>query len=47
MKQIAFKVRKPNHFYAVRDDKGQLVEVTEPKKGQLVYEVAIIAGGAP
>jgi len=43
--EITFKEKKPDYFYATRDDKGQLVAVAEPKQGEKVYEVAIVAGG--
>lgn len=46
MKQITFKQAKPNHYYAIRNEKGQLELVKEPQKGQEVFEFAAVAGGS-
>lgn len=43
--EITFKEKREHHFYAKRDSKGQLVLVQEPKEGDTVYEIAVVAGG--
>lgn len=45
MKEITFKQKKVNHFYAIRNDKGQLEVIQEPHLGQKVFEVQVVAGG--
>lgn len=45
MKEITFKAKKKDHFYAVRNEKGQLVLLQEPKPGDKVFEFAAVAGG--
>ena len=36
---------KINHFYAIRNDKGQLEMIKEPVVGQKYFEIAVISGG--
>lgn len=45
MKQITFKTKKPNHFYAQRNEKGQLELIQEPESGKKYYEFACVSGG--
>ncbi|MEM3160177.1 MAG: pentapeptide repeat-containing protein [Nitrososphaera sp.] len=43
--QITFEEKKPNRFYAVKDEQGRFVLVKEPQVGQKVWEFAAVAGG--
>jgi hypothetical protein len=45
MKEVIFKSKKENHFYAQRNDKGQLELIQEPQAGQKYYEFACVSGG--
>jgi hypothetical protein len=45
MQEIVFSEPKENHYYAKRNDKGQLELVEEPQKGESYFEFAAIAGG--
>ena len=45
MKEIIFKEKKQNHFYAAKNDKGKLELIREPNIGQKVVEFACISGG--
>lgn len=36
---------KPDHFYAKRNKKGQLVQVEDPKVGSSYIELPVVAGG--
>lgn len=45
MKEITFKERKENHFYAKREKNGRLVVIETPKVGQKVFEIPFVKGG--
>jgi predicted double-glycine peptidase len=45
IKEITFTEKKENHFYAVKNEKGQYVLVQDPKPGDRVFEFAAVAGG--
>jgi len=45
-KQITFATPKKNHFYAIQNKKGEFELITNPKKGDKVYEYAVISGGS-
>src|SRR5579872_2015135 len=45
MKEIVFEEKKVNHFYSQRNEKGNLVLVQEPAKGEKYFEFSCISGG--
>ena len=45
-KLITFSKKKSNHFYAIKNEKEQFELITNPKKGDKVYEYAVISGGS-
>ena len=44
-KPITFKEIKTNHFYVIKDEKGQFLQIKEPQIGDKVYEIPTISGG--
>lgn len=46
LKEITFKEKRKNHFYAKRNKQGQLELVDNPQIGDKVFEFAAVAGGA-
>jgi hypothetical protein len=45
IKEIIFKNAKPNHFYAQKNEKGQLELIQTPNKGEKYYEFPCVSGG--
>jgi hypothetical protein len=45
-KEITFEQAKENHFYAQKNEKGQLELVRNPKIGEKYYEFACVVGGS-
>ena len=45
MKETTFKSKNPNHFYAQRNEKGQLELIQEPEQGKKYFEFACVSGG--
>jgi hypothetical protein len=43
---ISFESKKANHFYAVKNEKGEFLKIENPEIGQQVYEIPSLSGGS-